>query len=78
MVIVVYAVQAQIGAHALMRLFPHTFADLQMGDMPGMNLSDGYITYCTDCAVPSTPGQKCTVGGPGAEAHRVRGQWVCY
>lgn len=81
LLILVYPVMAQLGTHALMRLFPHTFADLQMADMPGhltTPLSDGQITYCSDCAKPSTPGQICTAGGPGAEAHRIRGAWACY
>lgn len=75
-----YPVAAQLGTHALLRLFPHTYEDLQMADMPdhGPKLDDGHITYCSDCAVPSTPGQKCAAGGKGAEAHRIRGQWVCF
>jgi hypothetical protein len=71
----------QLGTHALLRLMPHTFADLAMADMTGrdaMAITDGYITYCTDCAVPAHPGDKCAVGGSGAEAHRIRGAWVCY
>ena len=75
-----YATYGQLGTHALMRLFPHTFADLQMADMPDMKppLPDGQITYCSDCAVPVHPGDKCANGGKGAEAHRIRGQWSCY
>ena len=75
-----YPVAAQLGTHALMRLFAHTYADLQMADMPDMTpaLPDGQITYCSDCKAPATPGEKCAVGGKGAEAHRIRGQWSCY
>jgi hypothetical protein len=75
-----YPLMAQIGIHSLMRLFPRTFADLTMADMPdhGMKLPDGQITYCSDCAIPAHPGDKCAAGGPGAEAHRIRGAWSCF
>lgn len=75
---------AQMGIHGMTRLMGRTYADLQMADMPsdhgGMALyeKDGYITYCTDCKAPATPGAKCEAGGPGAEAHRIRKQWSCF
>ena len=81
LLLLAYPLMAQLGVHALLRLFPHTFADLSMADMTGreaMPIPDGQITYCSDCAVPSTPGQKCAAGSGGAEAHRIRGAWACY
>jgi hypothetical protein len=82
LLIVAYPTLAQLGVHGLTRLFPRPYADLMMADMPeksgGMQVPDGAITYCADCAVPAHPGDKCAAGGPGAEAHRIRGQWSCF
>jgi hypothetical protein len=82
--ILCYPVVAQVGIHGMTRLIGRTYQDLTMADMPatqgGMQLypGDGYITYCNDCKVPSTPGEACAAGGPGAEAHRIRGKWLCF
>jgi hypothetical protein len=77
--ILAYPLAAQIGTHALLRLFPHTFADIHEADMPDHGaITDGQVTYCSDCTIPATPGAVCTPGGPGAEAHRIRGKWLCF
>jgi len=64
----------QMSLHGHIRLFPVKFADLKMAD----KTKDGAITYCADCAAPASPGVVCKAGGKGAEAHRIRGEWVCF
>lgn len=42
--------------------------------------SNGTQVYCSDCDAPGSPGAACTSAGAkaGAEAHRVRGGWICF
>jgi len=49
------------------------FADLPVGTV-GMQI------YCTNCDTPATEGVACTTGvtSNGAEAHYIRGGWVCF
>jgi hypothetical protein len=51
-----------------------------LASLPTPQLPANGIVYCTDCDAPLSEGAACTsTGGKvGAEAHYVRGRWICF
>jgi hypothetical protein len=59
----------------VLQLGTSTFAKLPTPTAPANG-----ILYCSDCDAPSSVGAACTSRGAkdGAEAHYVRGRWICF
>jgi hypothetical protein len=59
----------------VLTLLSEPFASLS-----GLHATAGAQVYCTNCDAPAAPGNACTSssGRAGAEAHYIRGTWLCF